>query len=68
MILLSGFLLYLPYARQTLEGTPVPKTGRFYLNRLLRIVPSYLAAVLLALGLGFYALGTAVFSRRDLPL
>ena len=26
------------------------------------------AAVLLALGLGFYALGTAVFSRRDLPL
>ena len=49
MILLSGFLLYLPYARQTLEGTPVPKTGRFYLNRLLRIVPSYLAAVLLAL-------------------
>ncbi|MFQ7003442.1 MAG: hypothetical protein ACLRRT_07025 [Ruthenibacterium lactatiformans] len=25
-------------------------------------------AVLLALGLGFYALGTAVFSRRDLPL
>ena len=26
------------------------------------------AAVLLALGLGFYARGTAVFSRRDLPL
>lgn len=25
MILLSGFLLYLPYARQTLEGTPVPE-------------------------------------------
>ena len=49
MILLSGFLLYLPDARQTLEGTPVPKTGRFYLNRLLRIVPSDLAAVLLAL-------------------
>lgn len=49
MILLSGFLLYLPYARQSLEGTPVPGTGRFYLNRLLRIVPSYLAAVLLAL-------------------
>ena len=49
MILLSGFLLYLPYARQTLEGTPVPGAGRFYLNRLLRIVPSYVAAVLLAL-------------------
>lgn len=49
MILLSGFLLYLPYARQSLEGAPVPGAGRFYLNRLLRIVPSYLAAVLLAL-------------------
>lgn len=49
MILLSGFLLYLPYARQQLEGTPVPGAGRFYINRLLRIVPSYLAAVLLAL-------------------
>jgi len=24
MILLSGFLLYLPYARQIQEGTPVP--------------------------------------------
>lgn len=51
MILLSGFLLYLPHARQTQEGTPVPPVGRFYLNRLLRIVPSYLAAVLLALWL-----------------
>ncbi len=49
MILLSGFLLYLPYVRQQLEGTPVPGAGRFYINRLLRIVPSYLAAVLLAL-------------------
>ena len=28
---------------------PRPAAGRFYLNRLLRIVPSYLAAVLLAL-------------------
>ena len=34
---------------KTLEGTPVPDAGRFYLNRLLRIVPSYVAAVLLAL-------------------
>lgn len=49
MILLSGFLLYLPYARQSEDGTPVPGAGRFYLKRLLRIVPSYTAAVLLAL-------------------
>ncbi|MDY3816358.1 MAG: hypothetical protein SOZ54_05990, partial [Candidatus Limiplasma sp.] len=44
MILLSGFLLYLPYARQRQEGTPVPRVRRFYLNRLKRILPSYGAA------------------------
>ncbi len=49
MILLSGFLLFLPYARQRQEGTLAPGPGRFYLNRLKRIVPSYLAAVLLTL-------------------
>lgn len=48
MILLSGFLLFLPYARQTVEGTPVPGAKRFYLNRLARILPSYAAAVLIA--------------------
>lgn len=49
MMLLSGFLLYLPYARQTVEGTPAPGPGQFYWKRALRIIPSYLAAVLLAL-------------------
>lgn len=49
MILLSGFLLYLPYARQKQEGTSVPSVKRFYFNRLVRILPSYLFAVLMAL-------------------
>ena len=49
MILLSGFLLYLPYARQKQEGTPVPTAARFYFNRAARILPSYLFAVLAAL-------------------
>ena len=49
MILLSGFLLYLPYARQIQEGTPVPSMKRFYFNRAVRILPSYLFAVLMAL-------------------
>ncbi|MBP3645883.1 MAG: acyltransferase [Clostridia bacterium] len=49
MILLSGFLLYLPFARNRVERTPVPKTGDFYLRRLTRILPSYLTAVLFAL-------------------
>ena len=45
MILMSGFLLYLPYARAKQEKTPVPSVKRFYFNRLVRIVPSYLLAV-----------------------
>ncbi len=49
MMLLSGFLLYLPYARQTEYGTPVASVKRFYWNRLARILPSYLFAVLVAL-------------------
>lgn len=49
MILLSGFLLYLPYARARWEGTAVPSTRRFYFNRIVRILPSYLFAVLGAL-------------------
>ena len=49
MILLSGFLLYLPYARQKLEGTPVPTVKQFYGKRVSRILPSYLFAVLAAL-------------------
>lgn len=49
MILLSGFLLYLPYARQAEYGTPVPGAKRFYFNRLARIVPSYAVSVILML-------------------
>ena len=49
MMLLSGFLLYLPYARQKRYGTPVPGVRRFYFNRLSRIAPSYLLSVLLIL-------------------
>ncbi len=60
MILLSGFLLYLPYARQQAEGTGIPSVRRFYLNRAIRILPSYLLAVVVmllcvALPQGLYA-------------
>lgn len=49
MILLSGFLLFLPYARAMEETSPLPGVGAFYLNRVARIVPSYVASVLLML-------------------
>ncbi len=49
MLLMSGFLLYLPYAREKAEGIPAPRAGQFYWNRLVRILPSYLLSVLVVL-------------------
>lgn len=45
MLLLSGFLLYLPVAR----SGEMPDTRTFYGKRLRRILPSYLAAIVLSL-------------------
>ncbi len=44
--LLSGFLLYRPFALAALAGRPAPGIGRFYLRRALRILPAYWLAVL----------------------
>lgn len=49
MLLLSGFLLYLPYAEAAEGGKPAPKVLPFYKKRLLRIVPSYYLCVLVML-------------------
>jgi len=38
---LSGFLLFLPYAQAALGRRDFPSTGRFYVRRILRIVPAY---------------------------
>lgn len=40
-ILLSGFLLFLPYARGMLLGEPMPRRRDFYRRRFMRIVPSF---------------------------
>ena len=42
LLLLSGFLLYLPY---TQAGNKLPSAGAFYKRRLIRILPSYLLCV-----------------------
>lgn len=62
LILLSGFLLFLPHARQMAQGGSVPGVKRFYLNRLIRIVPSYLLAVLTAFFL--FALPQGAYSSE----
>ena len=43
--LISGFLLYRPFAAAHLAGAPSPDLGRFWMRRLLRIVPAYWLAL-----------------------
>jgi peptidoglycan/LPS O-acetylase OafA/YrhL len=44
---LSGFLLFLPYARALLEDKPLPPARRFYRRRALRILPAYWACLVI---------------------
>jgi peptidoglycan/LPS O-acetylase OafA/YrhL len=51
--LLSGFLLYRPFARAALADEPSPGMARFFRHRVLRIYPAYwvaLTAVIVLLG------------------
>lgn len=48
-ILLSAFLLFLPYARTMVLDEPLPDARTFYERRFMRIVPSYYAVTLLTL-------------------
>jgi peptidoglycan/LPS O-acetylase OafA/YrhL len=62
--LISGFLLYRPFAVSHLSNRPAPGVGRFYLRRLLRIMPAYWVALTLivyvlhgvSIGPGWHAL------------
>ena len=49
MLLLSGFLLFLPYARARVEGAPLPDTRVYFIKRGLRILPSYWLCLLVML-------------------
>ena len=69
MLLLSAFVLYLPYARQRFSGTPIDSVKLFFRKRIARIVPSYLLVVFVtffvALAEGFYA-NKPGFAVKDL--
>ncbi|HVL88986.1 MAG TPA: acyltransferase [Actinomycetota bacterium] len=50
---LSGFLLWRPFAKAAIEAGPMPGLRQFFTNRALRIVPAYwvaLAVTIVALG------------------
>lgn len=49
MILLSGFCLFLPYARGMVYGEKTAPASTFYMKRVARIMPSYYVAVLVIL-------------------
>ena len=54
MLLLSGFLLFLPWARVKVYGHKPPDTRQYFIKRGLRILPSYLLSIFIVLF--FYAL------------
>jgi peptidoglycan/LPS O-acetylase OafA/YrhL len=43
---LSGFLLYRPFAAAVVRGTPFPSVRRYFVNRALRIIPAYWTVLL----------------------
>ena len=47
-VLLSVFLLYLPWAKAKRTGAPMPSAGEFYYRRARRIIPSYYFVILCA--------------------
>lgn len=49
MILISGFLLFLPYARNMVEGSKLEGNLSFYKKRVARIVPSYYLCIIILL-------------------
>ena len=54
MLLLSGFLLFLPYARHRVRGDALPGLKEYFIKRGLRILPSYwlcIAVILFAFAL-----------------
>jgi peptidoglycan/LPS O-acetylase OafA/YrhL len=44
---LSGFLLFLPFARGLLADGPMPRLSRYAANRVLRVFPGYIVVLLL---------------------
>jgi len=53
---LSGFLLYRPFAAARLDGRPAPGYWRYLRRRALRIVPAFWAAMLVMVMLGWILL------------
>ena len=68
-VLLSAFLLFLPYARAMRSGAPAPDTRAFYYRRAKRILPAYyfiILAVLFAVALPWKLYSSGPYLVKDL--
>ncbi|MEZ5383033.1 MAG: acyltransferase [Microthrixaceae bacterium] len=65
---LSGFVIYRPFARAHADGRPVPEAVPFWWRRLLRVLPAYWFALfgLWALGLNSFDSPAEVLSQATL--
>ena len=52
---LSGYLLFEPYARRIVDGEGLPDRRRFWRRRITRVFPAYWVALLIQLALGLIA-------------
>lgn len=57
---LSGYLLFEPYARRIVDGDDLPDRRRFWRRRVIRVFPAYWVALLVQLVLGLIAVKGAV--------
>lgn len=57
---LSGFLLFLPYAKWILKKAPRPSAILFYKRRILRVGPAYWVSLLILMALGPYSVAALV--------
>lgn len=62
MVLISGFLLFLPVARNIIFGENLQSWGAYFKKRVVRILPSYLLSVI---ALFIYESATGGFSSSD---
>ena len=65
MLFLSGFCLYLPYARHIINGEPLPSTKSFFKKRVARILPSYIFCIITILLINIF---TCAYTSPSFPL
>ena len=62
---ISGFVLLLPYAQARVAGSTPPTWRQFYTRRVLKIVPSYVLAIVALIALGYQTYANAGFAVKD---